>query len=129
MGSKVRAKCEEGVKAAHGRRVTQAGRTIVWLRGQDPKSYVIYRVPQGEGDRRSFDELPLEEIAAAALEFIEKNGLSEQEDLVRGVLHELEFSRLTAAAREYLQKGLTFGIRRGLYKRSKSTYLLPDDAE
>ncbi len=129
MGSKVRAKCEEGVKAAHGRRVTQAGRTIVWLRGQDPKSYVIYRVPQGEGDRRSFDELPLEEIAAAALEFIEKNGPCEQEDLVRGVLHELEFSRLTAAAREYLQKGLTFGIRRGLYKRSKSTYLLPDATE
>ncbi|MDD7199450.1 DUF3320 domain-containing protein [Parafannyhessea umbonata] len=129
MGSKIRAKCEEGVKAAHGRRVTQAGRTIVWLRGQDPKSYVVYRVPQGEDDRRSFDELPLEEIAAAALEFIENNGPSEQEDLVRGVLHELEFSRLTAAAREYLQKGLTFGIRRGLYKRNKSTYLLPDEAE
>ena len=129
MGSKVRAKCEEGVKAAHGRRVTQAGRTIVWLRGQDPKSFVVYRVPQGEDARRSFDELPLEEIAAAALEFIESNGPSEQEDLVRGVLHELEFSRLTAAAREYLQKGLTFGIRRGLYKRNKSTYLLPDAEE
>lgn len=129
MGSKVRAKCEEGVKAAHGRRVTQAGRTIVWLRGQDPKSYVVYRVPQGEDARRAFDELPLEEIAAAALEFIENNGPSEQEDLVRGVLHELEFSRLTAAAREYLQKGLTFGIRRGLYKRNKSTYLLPDAEE
>lgn len=126
MGSKVRAKCEEGVKAARGKRVTQAGRTIVWLRSQDPKSYVVYRVPQGEDARRSFDELPLEEIAAAALEFIESNGPSEQEDLVRGVLHELEFSRLTAAAREYLQKGLTFGIRRGLYKRNKSTYLLPD---
>ena len=36
---------------------------------------------------------------------------------------------LTPAAREYLQKGLTFGIRRGLYKRNKSTYLLPDEAE
>lgn len=129
MGSRIRTKCEESVKAAHGRRVTQAGRTIVWLRGQDPKSYVTYRVPQGEGERRSFDELPLEEIAAAALEFIENNGPSEQEDLVRGVLHELEFSRLTAAAREYLQKGLTFGIRRGLYKRNKSTYSLLDEGE
>lgn len=126
MGSRIRTKCEEAIKAAHSRRVTQAGRTIVWLRGQDPKSYVVYRVPQGEDDRRSFDELPLEEIAAAALEFIESNGPSEQEDLVRGVLHELEFSRLTAAAREYLQKGLTFGIRRGLYKRNRSTYSLPD---
>ena len=42
-------------------------------------------------------------------------------------MRSLGFSRLTPAASEYLQKGLTLGIRRGLYRRDKSVYSLPDD--
>ncbi len=125
MGTRIRSKCEEGLQASHGRRITQAGRTIVWTREQDPKEYVLYRVPSGDAERRSFDEIPLEEIAAAALDHIEANGPCEREDLVKGTLHNLDYARLTPAAREYLQKGITLGIRRRLYRREKMTYLLP----
>ncbi|MCI1318743.1 MAG: DUF3320 domain-containing protein, partial [Atopobiaceae bacterium] len=127
MGNRIHARLEEGLKASHGRKVTQAGRTIVWRREQNPKDYVVYRVPQDAAAKRSFEEIPLEEIAAAALERIEQEGPCEQEDLIKGAMRSLGFSRLTPAASEYLQKGLTLGIRRGLYRRDKSVYSLPDD--
>lgn len=127
MGSNVQAKLEAGFKRLKAKKVSSAGRSMVWRKTDDPKNWAVYRVTEDPADRRKPEQLPLEEIIAATLDVLEDSGGPMGQDaLVRAVSKLFGFKRLTAGAEDYIRKAFTLGSRRGQMERGpKNTYQLP----
>lgn len=122
VGAKIKARCEKAIKKARCTSVRQAGQTIVWAKGQDPRQYLVYRVAQGDDGRRDLGELPLEEIVAAALDALDEEQPLEDEDLARAAAANLGFKRVTSNMVAQVKKGLSLGVRRGLLVHEGKAY-------
>lgn len=83
------------------------GNEFYWPDGIDPEKYEVYRVPQGEQDRRGAEDLPPEEISNAIKEILFMQGSIPKEDLVRETIRLLGYSRTGSA----LEKAVGLGIR------------------
>ena len=128
VGSKIQKKCEGALKYASCTKVSQAKRTIVWRKDQDPKTFFTYRVSADDSERRAANELPLEEIAAAACASLQHDGPLQQGDLVRATSSLLGYKRLTASVEDFVKKGITLAVRRGAISREGDLCVLPSEA-
>ena len=127
VGNKIQKKCEGALKYASCTKVSQAKRTIVWRKDQDPKTYFTYRVSADDSERRAANELPLEEIAAAACASLQHGGPLQQGDLVRATSSLLGYKRLTASVEDFVKKGITLAVRRGAISREGDLCVLPSE--
>ena len=90
---------------------------MVWRKGQDNMQYCHYRVTDNDDERRTVDQLPLEEIAAAAADVLSGGAEMGQEELYRATANQLGYVRMTSNVRDYMKKGVSLGVRRGWLAR------------
>lgn len=100
----------------------------MWRKDQDPKTFFTYRVSADDSERRAANELPLEEIAAAACASLQHDGPLQQGDLVRATSSLLGYKRLTASVEDFVKKGITLAVRRGAISREGDLCVLPSEA-
>lgn len=123
MGNKLQAKCDQVLKKARYSKSSQAGRTILWRKDQNPKEYLFYRVTSDDDYRRNADELPLEEIAAASILVLKEQGPMVQDDLIKAASVELGYKRVANTVTDFFKRGITLAARRGFIQRTTgSTY-------
>lgn len=65
-----------------------------WKKEQTPKDYSIYRVEDEEGNKRSMDDVPSEEIINAILEVLREQISISETDLIRETAKKFGFTRL-----------------------------------
>lgn len=128
VGSKIQKRCEDAVRRATCKKVSQAGRDIIWRRDQDPKAYLVYRTCEDDGLRRSVNELPLEELVAAAADVLGGSELLSQSDLVKAIATRLGYKRVTAQMNDFVKKGVSLGVRRGVLEREGDFVKMAKDA-
>ncbi len=117
MSARIQGKLDSAFKKCSGHKVSQAGRTMVWRKGQDNMQYCHYRVTDNDDERRTVDQLPLEEIAAAAADVLSGGAEMGQEELYRATANQLGYVRMTSNVRDYMKKGVSLGVRRGWLAR------------
>ena len=90
-------RCFDDQMAQAGYHVTYAGsRVFCWLPGQDSETYDRFRVPQRL--RRALEDIPSQEIAAAARDILSRQLSMTLVDLERSVSALFGYSRLSAAS-------------------------------
>ena len=129
IGSRIQDKIEVGFKKVSCKRISQAGRTMVWRKDQDPKRYFHYRVPASDDEKRASDSLPLEEIAAAAFDALRMNGPMRQDDLVKAASLIFGYKRAASSILEYFKKGISFGLRRKWLSKEGPLYRVGEGFE
>ncbi len=116
VGARIQDKLDAALRKTGCVKVKQAGRTIVWRRDQDPKTYLTYRV-SADDEKRTFDQLPLEEVMAAVIAVLDEKGPSDLDDLVKDASLKLGYNRLTSAAKSFFKRGITLAVRRNLVEK------------
>lgn len=93
-GSRVESIFLSALSRVDKKQTQEEDRIFLWKPEQNPKEYSIYRVENQNGNKRSMEDIPTEEIQAAMLEVLtEQIGLSEI-DLIRETAKKFEFTRL-----------------------------------
>ena len=98
---------------------------FLWPVGSDPESYSGFRVPGSNPEScRSAEDLPVEEIANAAL-FVLKQSISAPEDeVVRETSRLLGFHRTSEAIVKRMKAGIVLLIKRGVVIRDGQVVVL-----
>jgi hypothetical protein len=84
-----------------------------WPNGTEPSEYDVFRVSEGEQERRNAEDLPPEEVANAVKEVLFHQISLPIEDLIRETVKWLGYARTGAALDKAVRNGLTEAIRRG----------------
>ena len=79
---------------------------VYWPAGTDPKAYRGFRVPAPDGERRTIDEIPPEELANAMEEVLTDFQSCEPDVLYRETVRLFGFNALTAKMRPFLDAAL-----------------------
>lgn len=88
-----------------------------WKKDQVPEEYEIYRTEDQEGNKRSMDDIPSQEILNGIVEvLIEQIGLSEV-DLIRETAKKFGFSRLGNVIETTVKYAIGSGIDKGKFHR------------
>ncbi|MDY3071273.1 MAG: DUF3320 domain-containing protein [Eubacteriales bacterium] len=95
--------------------VTHAGdRVFYWLPTQDSTAYKTFRVPSGpDAARRAMEDIPPQELAAAAYDILSRQLGMDMSDLERAVAALFGYTRLTAAIAPYIRSGIQAAVGRG----------------
>lgn len=90
--------------------------TFYWKQGQMPGDYTDFRVPADEEQKRSFEDIPPQEISNC-IEFLLKAqyGMTRQ-DLVREVAKIFGFARTSSNIEQIVNEGITSAIFKGFAK-------------
>ena len=92
---------------------TYAGRKFFWDEGQDPNSYIYYRVA-GKGQlRREAEDIPPEEISNAVHKILTDQISLSYEDLIRKTARVFGFERLGDGVRASVIRGIDKAVSRG----------------
>lgn len=85
-------------------------REFFWRINQIPEKYAIYRVEDEEGNKRSMDDIPSEEILNAIVQILNVQVSLSEEDLIRETAREFSFSRpgniIETSVRYAIEKGI-----------------------
>ena len=97
------------------------GGEFLWLREIDPDQYASFRIPSSDGDgARATEDLPIEELANAALYVVREHVGAPVEEVVREVARLFAFQRTGRVVEERITSGLEMLIERGKVVRSDS---------
>ncbi|MBO7748952.1 DUF3320 domain-containing protein, partial [Paenibacillus sp. MWE-103] len=89
------------------------GTVFYWPDGVEPAEYGVFRVSEGELERRNAEDLPPEEVASAVKETLFLHGSLPVEDLIRETVKLLGYSRTGSALDKALRSGLQAAVGRG----------------
>jgi hypothetical protein len=106
---------EDRLRSVLGRSVTIKD-DIVWRLDQDPTTYAVARLAPNEA-RREAPEVPLEEVANAALSVLRGAIALEHDELVKLTARALGFARTGERVAEHMSAGLELLVKRGAAKR------------
>ncbi len=84
-----------------------------WPQEADPAAYDVFRVPEGDQERRNAEDLPPEEIANAIREVLYSQISLPLEDLIRETVKMLGYSRTGSALDKAVRNGLRAAELRG----------------
>ncbi len=88
----------------------QNGSVFYWRDDQDPRIYNNFRLPPIDENKRSADDLPQEEIAAAVV-YILRNQISlPAEDMVKEAAHLLGYSRMGGNVEQSMKTGIEYAL-------------------
>ncbi|NLL95451.1 MAG: DUF4011 domain-containing protein [Thermoplasmatales archaeon] len=77
-----------------------------WDRYQLPSRYLNYRVPKEGGLRREADHIPVEEMANAVVDLVDRSVSVDVKDLIRSVSKEFGFYRTGPRIEEAVERGI-----------------------
>jgi hypothetical protein len=95
------------------KKTTWDGVEFYWPNGMEPSEYDMYRVSEGDQERRNAEDLPPEEIANAVKEVLFHQISLPIEDLIRETVKWMGYARTGAALEKAVRNGLAEAIRRG----------------
>jgi hypothetical protein len=113
MGSKLDQRFTQLLAGANVRRTEADGTVYFWPQGIEPAAYGIFRVPTNEGERRSAEDLPPEEVAAAVKAVLSAQISLPQDDLVKQVVKILGYARSGAALDKAVRSGIAAAVNLG----------------
>lgn len=96
---------------------TDEDRVFFWKENQIPEAYSIYRVEDSEGNKRSMDDVPSEEILNAIVEVLKEQISLSEIDLVRETAKKFGFSRLGNVIESSVRCAIAIGINKGTLSR------------
>lgn len=112
--TRVTAKAEERVRDILSVLPITEKAGYAWKNGEE--SFELFRVPDEEGEKRSMDEIPPEEIANA-VRYILKNQLGmTRADLIRETAHIFGYSRLGGVIEKAADEGIALALSFGFAK-------------
>jgi very-short-patch-repair endonuclease len=114
VAHRVRERIESIVTHAQVRCREHDGRAFLWSLALDPDQYQDFRVPGvDERSRREVEDIPPEEIAAAALAVLAAQVSLPVADLVRETARLFGFQRIGQTVEQYVRAGVKILIERG----------------
>lgn len=87
-------------------------RVFYWKKDQLPEEYMIYRVEDAEGNKRSMDDIPSQEILNAIIEVLKEQISLSEMDLVRETAKKFAFSRLGNVIEISVKYAIGVGIKK-----------------
>lgn len=114
VGATIRSRIQKIIAESSIRVVQHAGRTFLWPQGVPPDSYDRFRV-QGlaSDDQRDVDEVPPEEIAAAALFVLNRQVCLTRADLIREIALVFGFGHCGQTIRRVVDYGVQYAVSKG----------------
>lgn len=89
------------------RGITHGDAIFYWPQRPNPASPALVRVPdEEESSRREAQDLPPEEIAAAAAHILEQQGNMPRADLIRETAHLFGFQRVGPSIESFINRGI-----------------------
>ena len=92
-------------------------RVFFWKEDQIPEAYSIYRVEDEEGNKRTMEDVPSEEILNAIFEVLKEQISLSEIDLVRETAKKFAFSRLGNVIESSVRCAIGIGINKGVLSR------------
>lgn len=100
---------------------------LLWPKGTDPDAYDIFRVPgRDSGSLRKPEDLPIREVANAALFILKQNVSAPEDEIVRGLRYLFGFRRTGPHVEKCMRAGVALLIRKGLARREGTTVILEE---
>ena len=100
----------------------QDGMEILWLPSQDPEVLDVFRTPVDEAGRRSPDELPAHEVAAAVRSVVKASFSLPEEELIRELTHLFGFARTGSQLEVSMRAGISMARMLGWVKLADGRY-------
>lgn len=106
---------------------TKEGEQIFyWRSDQTPDTYEGYRVEDQLGNRRSMDEIPVQEILNAVCEVLKEQVSLAREDLVREAAKKFGYTRMGSIMEKAVEAAIVYGMRNGRVLEKDGKMLLPE---
>ena len=106
--------------------VTNGGE-FLWRMDSNPDEYTAFRLPSETANgTRTAEDLPLEEVANAALHVVRTHVAAPAEDIIREVARLFAFQRTGRVVEERVRLGLDLLVARGKVARSGDTIAISD---
>lgn len=119
-GSRVESVFDVALNGLRTKRTVDEDRIFFWRPDQDPDSYAVYRVLDADGDKRTIDEIPSQEIRTAMMEVLrEQIGLSEA-DLLRETARKFGFPRMGVVIENCIRYAMNLALDAGLLRRAEN---------
>ncbi|WP_158299201.1 DUF3320 domain-containing protein [Paenibacillus antri] len=112
-GARIDRRIDELLAGLRFVRTERNGTAYYWPAGADPSTYDTYRPSSQEANRRSADELPPEETAAAMKALLAAHISLQRDDLLRETARAFGYQRSGAALDKAMQAGLELALERG----------------
>lgn len=114
VGSTIRERIEGIARRAGAKRVKHGQSVFLWPQDSDPVVYCSFRVPGvHENEQRDIDEIPPEEIAAAAIYALRQQVSLPMADLVRETALVLGFQRTGQTIQRIVQAAIKPSLKKG----------------
>ena len=92
-------------------------REFFWKKDQIPDNYAIYRVEDEEGNKRSMDDIPSQEIIIPIVEVLKEQISLSQTDLIRETAKKFGFSRLGNVIETSVKYAINIAINKEILER------------
>ncbi len=97
---------------ANIRVVRENGGTFLWVSGQDPQSYTLFRIAgEDENSKRDPESLPSQEVANAALHLLEQHVSLPVADLVREIARLFGYQRTGPTVDKAIRRGIDVMVK------------------
>ncbi|WP_274362793.1 DUF3320 domain-containing protein [Paenibacillus thermotolerans] len=114
MGSRIERRFDELFAVLQLKTTEHDGCVFFWPASQPPETYERFRQGADDESRRSAEDLPPEEIAAAAKRVLSVQISLPKDDLVREIVKRLGYQRSGAALDKAVRAGIELAAARGL---------------
>ena len=110
------------------RTTVQQDSRFYWAPSQEPDSYTEFRTSSEAEEKRDAKDLPVQEIANAAVAVLRQQVGLPEEDLIREAARLLGYTRLGVPMRQAMSSGLAYGMEHGRLSQSRpGYYVLPQE--
>jgi hypothetical protein len=92
---------------------TDGGRRYYWNENQTPESYIHYRVPALESQRRDASDISPEEVSNAVREILENMISLNKADLIKESAKIFGFNRIGGNVESSMTEGINKAVNRG----------------
>ncbi|TYP69637.1 DUF3320 domain-containing protein [Paenibacillus methanolicus] len=113
LGAKLDQRFTELLQQVSETRTEREGTVYFWPAGVNPSEYAHFRVAEEDALRRTAEELPPEEIAAAVQYVLASQISLPQDELVKQVVKALGYARSGAALDKAVRAGIECALERG----------------
>lgn len=104
---------EKALKKVQAKSMKQNGVKYYWSSTQEPEQFDIYRNDTELSEKRSMDEVCLQELKNAVCVTLDTKGAATKDDLVRDTIRTMGFARSGNALVEAVERGLKYGRKTG----------------
>lgn len=122
FGSHIEARLSELLSRLSLRRSKAGEAVFLWKEGQNPENFRICRLSKTESESRDIQDIPPQEIAAAAAEILKAQIGMETNDLIAEII---KFMHLSSGGASRLLTGIDFAVQKGWAKRSGTRISIP----